>query len=296
MQYLFEVPLEFFFAVGYNTPRGGMVMEQHVSREEFLTLVKWVKENYGVNLEQKLTLVEGRLWNVIKQKGFSSLKEYFEFCMADKSGTEIKTLLTRLTTNYTYFMREDQHYAFLTGTILPQLVPTLKTKDLRIWSAGCSSGEEPYTTAMVLDDWFGTAKSQWDAKVLATDISPQVLQMADEAVYPEDRLKNLPAAWKTKYFTKEPGDQFRVKPEIKKEVVFRSFNLMESFPFKKPFHLIFCRNVMIYFDKPTRDGLIERYYDALEPGGYLFIGLSETVDKAVTRFDFVRPSIYRKGV
>jgi chemotaxis protein methyltransferase CheR len=149
---------------------------------------------------------------------------------------------------------------------------------------------------MVLDDYFGTAKSQWDAKVLATDISPQVLAMADEAVYPEDRLKNLPNPWKTKYFTKEAGDQFRVKPEIKKEVIFRSFNLMEPFPFRKPFHLIFCRNVMIYFDKPTRDALIERYYDALEPGGYLFIGLSETVDKTNTRFEFVRPSIYRRSV
>jgi chemotaxis protein methyltransferase CheR len=260
-----------------------------------MTLVRWVKDNYGVNLEQKATLVEGRLWNVIKQKGFTSLKDYFDYAVADKSGMEIKTLLTRLTTNYTYFMREDQHYAFLTGTALPNILPELKTKDLRIWSAGCSSGEEPYTTAMVLDDYFGANKSQWDSKILATDISPQVLAMADEAVYPEDRLKNLPAAWKSKYFTKEPGDQFRVKPAIKNEVIFRSFNLMEPFPFRKPFHVIFCRNVMIYFDKPTRDALIERYYDALEPGGYLFIGMSETVDKNVTRFDFVRPSIYRRG-
>jgi chemotaxis protein methyltransferase CheR len=269
-------------------------MENNVSRDEFLMLVKWVKENYGVNLEQKATLVEGRLWNVIKKKGFNSLKEYFNYAVADKSGMEIKTLLTRLTTNYTYFMREDQHYAFLVDTILPNLARTLSNKDLRIWSAGCSSGEEPYTTAMVLDDFFGPAKKQWDCKVLATDISPQVLQMADEAVYPEDRLKNLPSTWKNKYFIKEAGDQFRVKPEIKKEVVFGSFNLMERFPFRKPFHVIFCRNVMIYFDKPTRDALIERYYDALEPGGYLFIGLSETVDKLTTRFQFIRPSIYKR--
>ncbi len=265
-----------------------------VSQEEFTTLVRYMKDNYGINLAQKLALVEGRLWNVIRQKGFSSLKEYFDFVVADKTGTEAKTLLTRLTTNYTYFMREDQHYTFLTREILPELTSRLRTKDMRIWSAGCSSGEEPYTTAMVLDDYFGSAKGQWDAKILATDISPQVLQMAGEAVYPEDRLQNLPPAWKQKYFTKEPGDQFRVKDSIKGEVIFRSFNLMEPFPFKKPFHVIFCRNVMIYFDKPTRDSLIERYYDALEPGGFLFIGLSETVDKTVTRFNFVRPSIYRK--
>lgn len=267
---------------------------QKVSREEFLRLVTYMKDTYGINLEQKLALVEGRLWNVIKQKGFNSLQEYFDFVVSDKTGNEAKTLVTRLTTNYTYFMREDQHYKFLVGTILPELCPRLTNRDLRIWSAGCSSGEEPYTTAMVLDDYFGANKSQWDCKVLATDISPQVLSMAHEAVYPEDRLKNLPDSWKSKYFTKEPGDMFRVKPFLKNEVVFGPFNLMEPFPFKKPFHVIFCRNVMIYFDKPTRDGLIERYYDALEPGGYLFIGLSETVDKNVTRFDFVRPSIYRK--
>ncbi|MDR0293583.1 MAG: protein-glutamate O-methyltransferase CheR [Oscillospiraceae bacterium] len=267
---------------------------QHISNEEFTTLVRWVKDNYGVNLERKATLVEGRLWNVIKQKGFSSLKEYFDYAVADKSGLEIKTLLTRLTTNYTYFMREDIHYTFLTDTVLPELIPRLRVKDLRIWSAGCSSGEEPYTAAMVLDDYFGSSKSAWDAKILATDISPQVLQMAKEAVYPEDRLQNLPPAWKTKYFSKEPGNHFRVKDFLRKEVILSSFNLMDTFPFRKPFHVIFCRNVMIYFDKPTRDALIERYYDALEPGGYLFIGLSETVDKAATRFEFVKPSIYRK--
>ena len=266
-----------------------------VSQEDFLRLVKYMKDTYGINLAQKLSLVEGRLWNVIKKKGFGSLAEYFDFVVADKTGMEAKTLVTRLTTNYTYFMREDQHYKFLTGVALPEICPRLQPKDLRIWSAGCSSGEEPYTTAMVLDDYFGVNKGAWDCKVLATDISPQVLQMADEAVYPEDRLKNLPAEWKTKYFTKEPGDMFRVKPAVKDEVIFRSFNLMEPFPFRKPFHVIFCRNVMIYLDKPTRDALIERYYDALVPGGYLFIGLSETVDKNITRFEFMKPSIYRRG-
>lgn len=269
---------------------------EKIAREDFMKLVRYMRDNYGINLEQKMTLVEGRLWNVVKQKGFNSLKEYFDFVVSDKSGSEAKTLLTRLTTNYTYFMREDQHYKFLVENILPELTPTLNPKDLRIWSAGCSSGEEPFTTAMVLDDYFGTQKSQWDAKVLATDISPQVLDMAREAIYPGDRLQNLPASWKSKYFNAEPGDMYRIKPVIKNEVIFRTFNLMEqSLPFKKPFHVIFCRNVMIYFEKQTRDALVERFYDALEPGGYLFIGLSETVDKTASRFTFKRPSIYRKG-
>ncbi len=267
---------------------------EKIKREEFLTLVEYMRENYGINLEQKLTLVEGRLWGVLTQRGFSTLGEYFNFIVADKTGEEAKILVTRLTTNYTYFMREDQHYKYLVQNILPDLVRTLASRDLRIWSAGCSSGEEPYTTAMVLDDFFGPVKTEWDTKVLATDISPQVLQMAREALYPAERLENLPPAWIARYFKKE-GLDYRVCDAIRGEVIFRSFNLMEKkLPFKKKFHVIFCRNVMIYFNKPTRDALIERFYDILEPGGHLFIGLSETVNKTDTRFEFVQPSIYRK--
>ncbi|MDR1737147.1 MAG: protein-glutamate O-methyltransferase CheR [Oscillospiraceae bacterium] len=268
-----------------------------IKRDEFMRVVTYMREQYGINLEQKQTLVEGRLWSVIQKHGFKSLDEYFEFVLADKTGEEGKILVTRLTTNYTYFMREDQHYKFLTDRILPALTPKLRDKDLRIWSAGCSSGEEPYTTVMVLDNYFGHAKSEWDCKVLATDISPQVLQMAQEAMYSEDKLKNLPPEWKKRYFNHVKGtDIFQVKPAIQNEVIFRSFNLMEkTFPFKRKFHVIFCRNVMIYFNKETRDALVERYYDALEPGGHLFIGLSETVSKTDTRFTFVQPSVYRKG-
>ena len=269
---------------------------EKIKREEFMRLVDYMRENYGVNLEQKLTLVEGRLWNVLNQKGFTTLSEYFDFVVKDKTGHEAKTLVTRLTTNYTYFYREEQHYNFLVANVLPELKRTLNTKDLRTWSAGCSSGEEPFTTAMVYDDHFGAEKSSWDTKILATDISPQVLQMANEAVYPEERLQNLSPAWKSKYFTKAGPEKFKVCDKIRQEVIFRSFNLMETnMPFKKKFHVIFCRNVMIYFNKTTRDALVERFFDQLEPGGYLFIGLSETISKTDTRFTFVQPSIYRKG-
>jgi chemotaxis protein methyltransferase CheR len=253
-----------------------------------------MRDRYGINLEQKQTLVEGRLWSVLQQKGFTNFEDYINFVMNDKTGEEEKTLLTRLTTNYTYFMREDQHYKFLVSNILPRLKDTLRDKDLRIWSAACSSGEEPYTTAMVLDDFFGIEKKSWDCKVLATDISPQMLKMAQAAVYPEERLQNLSAAWKSKYFVKQDADHFRISDTIKNEVIFRSFNLMDPFPFKRKFHVIFCRNVMIYFNKQTRDALVERFFDALEPGGFLFIGMSETVSKTDTKFTFVQPSIYTR--
>jgi chemotaxis protein methyltransferase CheR len=180
--------------------------------------------------------------------------------------------------------------------VLPRLKDELRNKDLRTWSAGCSSGEEPFTTAIVYDDFFGTEKPKWDTKILATDISPQVLSMAQQAIYPEERLQNLSSAWKSKYFVKAGDDKFRVCDKIRNEVIFGTFNLMEtSVPFRHKFHIIFCRNVMIYFNKQTRDALVERFYDLLEPGGYLFIGLSETVSKTDTRFTFVQPSIYKKG-
>ena len=268
---------------------------EKISNEEFLELVKYMKEHYGIDLGQKLALVEGRLWSVIRQKGFSSLGEYFHFVVSDKSGTEAGTLVTRLTTNYTYFFREDQHYRFMREKVLPELTGGIKDKDLRIWSAGCSSGEEPYTLAMVLDAFFGLSKPGWDAKILATDISPLVLNQAKEAVYSEDRLREIPPEWKAKYFVRE-GEQLRVSRSIRDEVILRSFNLMQkAFLFKKKFHVIFCRNVMIYFDKKTRLDLINRFFEVLNPGGYFFIGMSETLSKGETPFTFVQPSIYRKG-
>ncbi len=273
-----------------------MIDMEKMKQDEFMQLVHYMRSNYGINLEQKFTLVEGRLWSVLTQKGFSSLAEYFQYVVNDRTGEEAKTLVTRLTTNYTYFMREEQHYDFLLSSVLPELVRTLPQKDLRTWSAGCSSGEEPYTTAMVYDNFFGQSKHSWDTRILATDISPQVLLMAKEAIYPEERLTKLPDAWKKRYFTPAGPGHFKVIGELSKEVIFRSFNLMEtSLPFKKKFHIIFCRNVMIYFNRTTRNALVERFYDVLEPGGYLFIGLSESISKGDTRFTFVQPSIYRKG-
>ncbi len=251
--------------------------------------------NYGINLEGKISLVEGRLQAILTKRGFKSFEEFADYVEKDRTGEAITLLVSRLTTNYTYFMREDKHYKFMTDTALPELVPSIPDRDLRIWSAGCSSGEEPYTTAMVLSEYFSGMKSQWDTTVLATDISQKVLAEARRGVYPSDKLNNLSAELKMKYFKKLAGEEYQVKPELSKSVQFGVFNLMEPFPFKKKFHIIFCRNVMIYFNNQTRASLTERYYDALAPGGYLFIGLSETLANQKTRFDYVKPAIYRKG-
>ncbi len=254
-----------------------------------------MQKNYGINLEQQLQLVETRLDPVMRTRGFKNYSDFLDYLDKDKSGDEARFLVTRLTTNYTYFMREVEHYNFLTKTVLPEVTARAAfKKDLRIWSAGCSSGEEAYTTAMVLDDYLGVHKKEWDARILATDISPQVLQTASTGVYGPEKLAKLNPAWRTRYFSPSDRGRFQIKQNIKDEVILKTFNLMDKFCFPNKFHVIFCRNVMIYFNTKTCNDLINRFYDYLEPGGYLFVGLSESVDINTCKFKYVQPSIYRK--
>lgn len=268
-----------------------------IEQEDFLRLKTYMQDHFGINLDKKQTLVEGRLANTLTQAGYTSFYDYIEDVMRDKTGEKIALLTTKLTTNYSYFMREQAHYEFMTRVALPFWKERIRDKDLRIWSAGCSSGEEAYTTAMVLKEYFGREKSAWDSTILATDISARVLSEAKAAVYPLQRLEKLPPEWQRKYFTPAGPDMVQVKPELQKEVVFGHFNLMDEFTrFKKKFHIIFCRNVMIYFDFATKEALANRFYHALEPGGFLFVGLSESITGMKTPFQQVGSAIYRKSL
>jgi len=180
------------------------------------------------------------------------------------------------------------------------VLPWLKTKeaarkDLRIWCGASSTGEEPYMIAMVLADFFGLERNQWDTKVLATDISTKALKQAMAGVYSADQMKNIPEQWKRHFFiSRAGGSQYEVKQDLKDEVIFRQFNLMDPFPFKRKMHTIFLRNVMIYFDAMTKQELLQKVYDCLEPGGYLFIGMTETLDRNQVPFQIIQPSIFRK--
>ena len=255
-----------------------------------------MKQRFGVNLEKKRTLVEGRLTTPMQQAGFNNFHDYIEDILHDKSGAKLEKLVSILTTNYTYFMREDTHYRFMTGVALPEWCAKIKNKDLRTWSAGCSSGAEAYTTAMVINEYLGIEKSQWETTILATDISTRVLNEAKTGEYPEEYLRNLPNGWQKKYFENAGPERWRVNGLIKKQVHFAEFNLMDDFHrFRKPFHIIFCRNVMIYFDVNTKQDLARKFYDALEPGGYFFIGMSETLSGISNSFTQISPAIYRKG-
>ena len=205
-------------------------------------------------------------------------------------------MLNKLTTNYTYFLREREHFDFFKDTILPYLVSTKKNKSLSIWSAGCSSGEEPYTISMFIKDFLGQQASAWDTRILATDISTDVLSIAMKGEYDVKSLRDVPDSWKKRFFRPVRGDADKVvvSDELKKNVIFRTFNLMGPIQFKIPFDVIFCRNVMIYFDEKTKRELVGKIYNALEPGGYLFIGTTETLDRNSSPFQLIRPSIFRK--
>lgn len=266
-----------------------------ITDSEFHRIVTYVKKNYGIDLSQKKVLVGGRLENYLVRNGYASYDEYMAKVEHNPKGAEATDLVNILTTNHTYFMRESDHFDFMRNVALPWAkAKAMNTKDLRIWCGASSTGEEPYTLAMVTQDFLGVEHTAWDARLLATDISRRVLEHAAKGVYLKEQIDPLPQNWKRHYFKQISQEEFRVKDELKKEVIFRQFNLMDPLPFKKRFHIVFLRNVMIYFQDETKYPLIQRIYDHMEPGGYLFIGLTERLDRRMMKFNYVQPSIYRK--
>lgn len=265
----------------------------HITDNEFRDLTSFVYKKFGIDLSRKRQLIEGRLSYTLKSKGLQNFTQYMQMLHADKTGDELHLFLNKITTNHSYFARENEHFNFLLSTALPQLEKTRKN-DLRIWSAGCSAGQEPYNIAMTMDQYFGPRKSSWDTTILATDISMDMLKKAQAGIYSADVLSGLPLSWRKQYFKSLPGDQYQVVEKIRKEVFFKSFNLMDTFLYKKPFDIIFCRNVMIYFDAETTNRLVNKFYEATAPGGYLFIGHSESVNKATTKYQYIMPAVYRR--
>ncbi len=267
-----------------------------ITQKEFNQLASFIRENYGIHLkDEKKTLVLGRLQNVLHQAGITNFTDYYEYLVSDQTGEAVVALTNHITTNHTYFLREAEHFIYFRDRVLPYLVNTVRNKDLRIWSAACSSGEEAYTLAMILDEYLGREKAFWDTKILATDISEKVLNIAKVGMYSNERINQLPERWKKRYFKKYDSDNSILTDAIRNEVIYRRLNLMEpNFPFKQRFHTIFCRNVMIYFDTATKDELVRKFYDQLEYGGYLFIGHSESLNRDITNFRYIMPAVYRK--
>lgn len=266
-----------------------------ITDNEFRRIVAYVKSNYGIDLSQKRVLVGGRLENYLARNGYASCDEYLNKVESNPKGGEAVDLINVLTTNHTYFMRESTHFDYMKRVVLPWVKQKAGAeRDLRIWSGASSTGEEPYALAMVLMDYFGLERAQWDTRLLATDVSTRVLEHASRGIYLKEEIAPLPPQWKKKYFKQISPEEFRVKEELRKQVIFRKFNLMNPFPFKRKFHIVFLRNVMIYFQDDTKYELVQKIYDYMEQGGYLFIGTTESLDRDKTKFQYIQPSIYRK--
>lgn len=269
-----------------------------ITDKEFKLIRELTYTKLGIHLpDHKKSMVIGRMQKILRNKKMTSFMEYYDYLISGNSGQALIEFVNQITTNHTYFYREKDHFDFFYNTALPDLKQKIKSspvRDIRIWSAGCSSGEEPYMLAIYLLEFFGLEYREWQAGILATDISDKVLTIAKKGVYPQERIELLPVDLKYKYFKKLPDKTWAIKENAKKEVIYRRFNLMNTaFPFKNKFHIIFCKNVMIYFDKPTKDALIKRFYNHLETGGYFFIGLTESLGRNAD-FKYIQPAVYKK--
>ncbi|MBU0754251.1 MAG: protein-glutamate O-methyltransferase CheR [Planctomycetes bacterium] len=275
--------------------------KDNLTDDQLDTISGIVKNIAGIDLHDgKKELIRARLAKRLRELKITSHHKYLEYLKNDTSGAELSTMLDILTTNVTSFFREADHFEYLKNQILTQAVSraqSLKSdKKLRIWSAGCSSGEEPYTIAIVLNECLPDL-TVWDAKILATDLSRRILSKAKIGEYGNDRVNNIPGMVQQKYFSlvqSKPEKRYRVHDELRRLIHFARLNLMESWPMSGPFDVIFCRNVMIYFDKQTQGRLINRFWEILSPGGTLFIGHSESLTGIKHNFHFVKPTVYAK--
>ena len=266
---------------------------------EFQQLRDLVYARLGINLtEKKRSMLIGRLQKLLRTSGFENFQDYYDYLVNEPGMDAMTELVNRVTTNYSFFYRGKSHFDFFMQRAFPEILDHLRkrnSRDIRIWTAGCSTGEEPYMIIMLMMEYLEREYGLWDGGILATDISSKALKLALEGIYPEDRTKEIPKHLKLKYFSKLADAQLAVKDVIKKEVVFRKFNLKNNhFPFRKPFQMIFCRNVMIYFDRQTRDKLLQQFYEKTETGGYLFIGHSETLGREQQLYKYIMPAVYQK--
>ena len=265
-----------------------------LNKSQFFKISRLVYESCGINLqESKLSLVQSRLMKRLRALGLDNFEQYITFLGEDTSGQEFITMIDIITTNKTSFFREPQHFDYIRKIILPDLKEKSK---IRVWSAGCSSGEEPYSLGILFKEEFSTHLNM-DIKILATDISPSMLKLARDAIYDQELLEEVPHPYYLKYFYRTGGPEtslFKIKNQVTTLVRFAGLNLVAKWPMKGPFDFIFCRNVMIYFDKKTRENLINKFWQILAPGGYLFVGHSESLTSIAHKFHYVQPAVYRK--
>ncbi|HSR36580.1 MAG TPA: protein-glutamate O-methyltransferase [Desulfurivibrionaceae bacterium] len=257
-----------------------------------------VYEKAGIYLKpEKKELLNARLGKRLRALGLDSFKEYYEYVMRDASGDELVQMIDVVSTNFTSFFRESSHFDLLQHRVLPEIVTAAnRRKEISLWSSACSSGEEPYTMAMVVASFLETHPG-WKFRLMATDISTKVLAQAQRGVYPDERIAKVPPIYLKRYFQKGVGNSagyVKVKEALQRHITFSRFNLMHEFPWREELDVIFCRNVMIYFNRETQQELVAKFYRALVPGGYLFIGHSESITSLKHDFTQVDATAYQK--
>lgn len=268
-----------------------------MTESDFEHIKDLAKQRTGIELgEHKKEMIYSRIVRRIRVLGFTDFRRYLNY-LEENPEAELTNFINSITTNLTSFFRESHHFDYLKGTVIPALLNEKKsTRRIRIWSAGCSTGEEPYSIAMTLHS--GLNKDQWDAKILATDLDTNVLAHGRAGVYSTERIGGLDPDLVKKYFVGGSrgvnGDTMEVKDTLKSLITFNRLNLLGDWPMKGRFDVIFCRNVVIYFSKDTQRELFDRYANMLEPNGYLFIGHSESLHGVSKRFESVGRTIYRK--
>lgn len=274
-----------------------------MSERDFRRFRDFIYDQCGINLmPRKKMMLTGRLSKRLRELGMSSFTEYFDYVTSSRGRSEeLVRMINAVSTNKTDFFREPKHFDFLMNQALPHLVRSGRAsshKRLNVWSAGCSSGEEPYTLAMVLSEFFRTT-GMGGVTIYATDISTRMLEIAQKGIYQESSVESVSWRLKQKYLMKGKGSQegcCRIVPELRKYVRFQRLNLIEgrNFGLRTEMDIIFCRNVIIYFDRKTQIRLFEKFYNQLKPGGYLFIGHSETLHGINDQFVPVGAAVYSK--
>jgi chemotaxis protein methyltransferase CheR len=281
----------------FDKPTASTLVDAQITPQEFEFVRTVVEKNAGIILStNKMQLVQGRLLRRARELGLGSIGEYCE-TIRNGGPEELVSLINAITTNVTSFFRESHHFDALMSVMMPEAMGrNERSRRMRIWSAGCSSGEEPYSIAMACAETLGTQRG-WDFKILATDIDSEMLHTAETGRYSGERLSGVSEERKRRWFSRDEssGDvEWQIASELQSLITFRQLNLMNNWPMRGPFDVIFCRNVMIYFDQATRDRLLMRYAGLLADGGYLCLGHSESIHSQHSHFKLVGRTIYRK--
>ena len=272
--------------------RGSPPVSAELSPEQFRRISDLLYGKSGIFLQAgKEQLVKSRLQKRLIARGLPGYSEYFELLEGPQGSAELSLMVEALTTNKTSFFREPEHFAYLSERILPQLGDTI-----RIWSAGCSTGEEPYSLAITCREKLPDL-SRRDARILATDLAGKVLRAARAGIYGQEDVADIPSPLLRKYFTERSGGgsrTYQAQETLRELIRFAQLNLMAAWPMTGPFDLILCRNVMIYFDKKTQENLVQRFWELLRPGGHLFTGHAESLTGLDHHFHYLKPAVYQK--